>query len=195
LPIERTNPFERALSGRLARALAVLGRGTEHDHPARPPHPANRGSEERPRLPELLAVGDPAGIEHERLERLVLGRGVGIEDPGVKARVGRGRPLELVQARVHLGADRREHACDGAGDPSAGSGSEQDRPVDDRLPALVSLELHGAREADLLGDDLPDRRVHELLVAVAHAGASMIAVTPRPPAAQIEMSPRPEPFS
>jgi hypothetical protein len=34
-----------------------------------------------------------------------------------------------------------------------------------------------------------------LLVAIAHAAASMIAVTPSPPAAQIEITPRPDPFS
>ena len=152
--------------------------------------------EERERLAQLCGIGDPAGVEHERLEHLLLVGSLGVEYLRVDTRLGRCAAHIVVEGCVDLGFDVGQDLGCGAGEAGTRRRAEQHRGgwvPHHGLAALIALQLDRRGKADLLGDDLPDRGVHQLLIAVAHA-ASMIAVTPRPPAAQIEISPRLEPF-
>jgi hypothetical protein len=95
--------------------------------------------QERPRLDELPAGRDPGRVEHQRLEPLLLGHGLGIPDPGLEGRV-RGGGAKLVAHRGQdLGVHRGEHLGECAGELRAGRGAEQDGARDDRLAGLVAL--------------------------------------------------------
>ena len=135
-------PLERPLGDRLRRRGAVLGRRAEHDHPTTAEHPADRRVQKGPRLRELLACLDPGGVEHERLEALLIGCGLRIPDPGAQLGVGRRGAQVLVHRRQHVGADSREHGGErGAPAASRAPCPSSDRAGNDRLAGLVALEL------------------------------------------------------
>ena len=66
-------------------------------------------------------------------------------------------------------AEQVEQAGQRLGEPAAAA--DQDGAVDERGALGVALELGGAREPEVLDEQLADRRTAEALVAVAHGGA------------------------
>src|SRR5205085_3477299 len=137
---------------------------------------ANAGVEELIERTKPAALVDRAGVEDQRRE-------VG---PAVGGRRFGG----------HVGSDRSQDLVRRGSEPPAVRLSEGDGARDHRLARLVALEHRRGWQAEPLRDRAAQRRVGERLVAVpAHASRSRIAATPWPPAAQIEINPRPEPFS
>jgi hypothetical protein len=83
---------------------------------------------ERPRLQQPLAGVDPAGVEHQRLERLVGRRDVRVEHLGVEVGVGGGTSELRIERGQNLGADRTQHGCRRARQAATGRRSQQHRP-------------------------------------------------------------------
>src|SRR6201999_1645994 len=127
---------------------------------------------------------DPGGVEDERLELLEV-----VEHRGVEVRAGGGAAHRLVQRRDGLGVHRLQHAGDRS--QRAPGPAEQHRAGDLVGPAL---ELDRLREPDAGGELPRDGEGDDLRVEVVHQ-FSRIATTPWPPAAQMLITPRPEPRS
>ncbi len=104
----------------------------------------------------------------------------------------------VVEPAVHRRPRLGEHRGDRLATAPAGRGADQHPAVDQRRAGLVAVELDRLRQPEVLGDEPADRVVDELRVAcrlIAVCYVSRIATTPWPPAAQIEISPRPPPRS
>ncbi len=135
--------LERALGDRLARRRAIAGRGAEHDHSPAALDPADGRAEECAQLTEVARAGDPGGVEHERLERVVLACGLGVPDGRVEPCAGRRAAQVVAQLGGRLGAGAREHARHRAGQPAARGGAEQHAAAYHRVAGRVPLELDG----------------------------------------------------
>ena len=98
----------------------------------------------------------------------------------------------IVERGRRVGAQLGQHPRGGLG--HAPGAAEQHAPAHRRTTAL---QLDRLRQPDLASPTVArDRQPHQLRVAIAHARYfSRIATTPWPPAAQIEITPRPPPRS
>src|SRR5829696_8249587 len=152
---------------------AGLGGGrAEYDHAAVALEAADGRIEEALQLDQLGRVGDPGGVEDQRLGLALCAGPFDLE------RVE--RPLELPLDAAARGAAREHFA------PDQGA-------------ALASpLELNRLRQAELSGHGREARGVDDCRVAVAHAlppALSSVATTPCPAAAQMLITPLPFSFS
>jgi hypothetical protein len=164
-------PFEGLLSDRRLRVTGGRRRGSEHDDPPAWAHPARGRAEELIGREQVLGGSQAGRVEHERLEAQLLGRGIGVEDRGGKPGLRDDLAQRLVHRGLHLGPDIPERLGDGRGETWRLADlrrAEQHRAGDDRLSGAVALENRRRGQPRLLGEELADRRVDELLVAVRH---------------------------
>ena len=111
-------------------------RRAEDDDAAAALQARDGGVEEALQLDQLGRVGDPGGVEDERLG-LALGAGP-------------------------FGLDAVEHGGDRLAEPTFRRGAGEDRAGDDRLALLVAVERDRLGQAQLLGDGADERRVDNL---------------------------------
>src|SRR5438445_9383014 len=122
-------------------------------------------------LGQLADIGDAGRVEHDR-------------SPAIP----------LAAFRPHINPGSLEQRADNGREPAARRTADQRRSLEQRLPWPVPAKDCGAGQSQPARRDPARSRGRELLVPVAHPAVRM-ATSPWPPAAQIEISPRPEPFS
>ncbi len=143
-------PVERPLRARLARVLGTRPAGCRARSRARRSGCAGSSVRRTP-TPRAAASRQPIPVASNTSALNVCSSAPEASATNSSARSRRARGRRLASSL-----------------PEPRAAAEQHRAVDHRLAGLVALEPDRRRQADLLGHDPPDGRVHQLRVTVTH---------------------------